>query len=566
MYRASLRLSSAALLAALLAACSGGDNSAPAAQQSLAQGSVIQGGAPAEKKKPQPVACADMAAQSVAASSIGLPTGGASVTSATLVMPAEGAPYCQLLGKITAAASDPAGTPDIRFQLNLPKYWNGKAVQMGGAGYGGVVADATGAVPFAPGFSPLKQRFATYGSDTGHVGGVGSAEFALNEAAIANFGYQHLKKTHDAAFALIKLHYADAPERSYFAGGSTGGREGMTAIQRYPDDYDGAVVSAPAINFAGVRLHGVKVGQAAYGAPGGYLNQTKQALVHSTVLAHCDADDGLQDSIVSNVAACRTKSAAIVAALRCAGGTDTGNGCLSDAQLDTVSVIASDLVLPYQLAHGVNRHHGYNILQGANFAPAPGLGSSPDLGAPPGALTNGYLFSQGDGYIKYFITKNSTYSSIGFDIANPGMWQQRLVEMSGIVGATNPDLDAFRGHGGKLIVLHGLADEVISPNATIAYYEAQVAKMGQHNVNKFMRFYTVPGLGHSVGTFVPSWNAVDILDDWVSKGKDPETLKGVDINAATAGRSRPLCRYPAFPRYKGHGDVDKASNYQCATS
>jgi len=230
MYRASLRLSSTALLAALLAACSGGDNPPAATEQSLAAKTLSQVSTSAEKKKPKPIACADMASQSVAASSIGLPTGGASVTSATLVTPDEGAPYCQLLGKITPAASAPAGTPDIRFQLNLPKHWNGKAVQMGGAGYGGVVADATGAVPFAPGFAPLKQRFATYGSDTGHVGGVGSAEFALDEAAIANFGYEHLKKTHDAAFALIKLHYAEAPERSYFAGGSTGGREGMTAI------------------------------------------------------------------------------------------------------------------------------------------------------------------------------------------------------------------------------------------------------------------------------------------------------------------------------------------------
>jgi pimeloyl-ACP methyl ester carboxylesterase len=565
-YRALLRPSCAMLIGALIAACSGGDNAAPAAGQRMAQGGIVQGGAPEAKKKPQPVACADMSGQSVPASSIGLPTGGASVTSAMVVTPAEGTPYCQVLGKIVAAVSAPAGTPDIRFQLNLPVNWKGKAVQFGGAGYGGVVADATGAVPFAPGFVPLQQRFATYGSDTGHVGGVGSAEFALNEAAIANFGYEHLKKTHDAAFALIQLHYAEAPSRSYFAGGSTGGREGLTAIQRYPDDYDGVVVSAPAINFAGVRLHGVKVGQAAYGAPGGYLNQTKQALVHSTVLAHCDADDGLQDSIVGNVAACRTKSAAILAALRCVGGADLGDSCLSDAQLNTVHAIADDLLLPYQLAHGVNRHHGYNILQGANFAPAPGLGSSPVLGSPPNALANGYLFAQGDGYIKYFITKNAAFNSINFDIANPGAYQQRLVDMSGIVGATNPDLDAFRGHGGKLIVLHGLADEVISPNATIAYYQAHVAKMGQHNVNKFMRFYTVPGLGHSVGTFVPSWNAVDILDDWVSKGEDPETLKGVDVNAATAGRSRPLCRYPEFPRYKGHGDVSKASSYQCVTS
>jgi feruloyl esterase len=560
-YRATSHLPLAALTAVLLAACSGGDHPQEAAsgQRVAQQGSAL-------KSHPKPVACEGMLEQNVPASSIGLPTGGALVTSATVVTPDDNAPYCQVLGKIMPADTAPAGTPDIRFQLNMPVNWNGKAVQMGGAGYNGVVVNATGAVPFAPGFVPLRQGFATYGSDSGHVGGLGSAEFALNEAAIANFGFEHLKKTHDAALALIRVHYAQAASLSYFAGGSTGGREGMTAIQRYPEDYDGVVVSAPAINFAGVRLHGVKVGQAAYGAPGGYLNQTKQALVHSTVLAHCDTDDGLQDAIVGNVAACRTKSAAIQAALRCPTGADTGDSCLSDAQLNTVRSIADDLVLPYQLAHGVNRHHGYNILQGANFRPLPGLGSSPDLRTPPNAVENGYLFAQGDGYIKYFITKDPAFASVGFDIANPGTYLQRLVDMSGIVGATNPDIEAYRARGGKLIVLHGLADEVISPNATIAYYEAQVAKMGQANADAFMRFYTVPGLGHSVGAFVPSWDAVGILDDWVDKGKDPGTLKGVDVNAATIGRERPLCRYPAFPRYKGTGDVNAAPNYDCVNS
>ena len=65
---------------------------------------------------------------------------------------------------------------------------------------------------------------------------------------------KHLKKTHDAAFDLIRKRYAKSPLKSYFAGASTGGREGMTLVERFPQDYDGVIAIAPAINFSGVRL------------------------------------------------------------------------------------------------------------------------------------------------------------------------------------------------------------------------------------------------------------------------------------------------------------------------
>ena len=153
-----------------------------------------------------------------------------------------------------------------------------------------------------------------------------------------------------------------------------------------------------------------------------------------------------------------------------------------------------------------------------------------------------------------------------FDIDRPGEFQQRLVAMSAIVGAMNPDISAFQARGGKLIVLHGLADEVISPNPMIAYYQGQVAKMGQAAVDAFLRFYTVPGMGHGTGTFVPAWDAMGALDRWVTQGIAPATLIGTDTNTATMGRSRPLCLYPAFPRYKGSGSIDAAASYSCATS
>ena len=524
---------------------------------------------------PAPLACADIASKTVAATAIGLPTAGATVTSATVVNASDAGnlngDYCKVLGKIAAAATDPAGTPDINFQLNLPARWNGKTLQMGGGGYNGTVVPGTGYVSFATypfEAPPLGQGYATFGSDSGHAGNSTDATFALNEGAIANFGYAHIKKTHDAAFALIKLRYAQSPSKSYWAGGSTGGREGMTAVQRFPADYDGVIANAPAINFTGVRLQGVKIGKADY-ATGGFLNTAKQLLVLKVVTDTCDADDGTADGIVSDVAKCKTKQAAILAALRCAGGADTGDTCLSDAQITTVNAVNNDFTLPYKLAYGVDRHEGYNILSGADFSLTAtstlGLGSSATLIAQkPIYPANGYLFFQGDLYLSYFIAKDPAFLSFTFNYDTPGSYQQRLVDMSAAVGAMNPDIDAFRARGGKLIVLHGLADQVISPNPVIAYYNGQVAKSGQAAVDSFWRFFTVPGLGHGYGVFNPSWDALGALDNWVINGVSPEKLIGFDQNTATYGRTRPLCRYPQYPKYNGTGSNLVYSNFTCS--
>jgi hypothetical protein len=186
---------------------------------------------------------------------LGLPTDGASVVSAQLVTGLDAGglrfEYCRVLGAISPPPiAAKTGTPPINFQLNLPTNWNGKAVHMGGGGYNGTIVSGTAPVLHILGVPPLQQGYATFGSDSGHVGLFTNAEFATNEGALRNFAYEHIKKTHDAAIALIEAKYGRAPSKSYFAGASTGGREGLTAIQRYPNDYDGVVINAPAIYFS----------------------------------------------------------------------------------------------------------------------------------------------------------------------------------------------------------------------------------------------------------------------------------------------------------------------------
>lgn len=515
--------------------------------------------------------CNSMNAKMVDASELGLPTSGAIVTSATLVEPSAtgnvNVQYCKVLGRITPdAAAKGTGTPDIQFQLNLPTTWNKKALQMGGGGYNGTVVTGLDSISHVPGPTPLSKNYVTFGSDSGHVGSSATAEFALNDGALLNFGYQHLKKTHDAAFVLIKSFYGQSPQRSYFAGASTGGREGMTVVQRFPNDYDGVIANAPAVYFWGLRLIGVRIGQVEYKTTGGFVPPAKFNLVRTTALSKCDSADGAVDGIISNSAACAAKEAEIVSALRCPSGNDEGPNCLSDAQLATVRAATEDLTLPYQLSYGVTRYRGHRLFQGADMANGLGVASASTYTPPPTVAANGYLFTQGDNYMKYVVSRNTAFDTLGFDINSPGQYKQRLVDLSDIIGAMNPDTSAFQARGGKLIVSQGLADDAVSPGTNIDYYQDQVFRYGQARVDSYFRLYAVPGLGHGRGTFYPSYDQLSVLDKWVTEGVSPGTLIGTDTNTASVGRTRPICVYPSWPKYSGAGDLNKAENYSCVTS
>lgn len=175
----------------------------------------------AQKDAPLAMRCAEFAGAVLPPEVIALPTAGAQIESASMVGATapgnqQGGEYCRITGRIKALK---ATTPDIRFDLNLPRRWNGRALQIGGGGYNGVVVSGTGVMPFSPDRAPLAQGYATFGDDSGHVGDSSLAVFGLVDEAVTNFGYAHLKKTHDAALALIARAYGRPPQRMYFGGG-----------------------------------------------------------------------------------------------------------------------------------------------------------------------------------------------------------------------------------------------------------------------------------------------------------------------------------------------------------
>ncbi|MDF0605905.1 tannase/feruloyl esterase family alpha/beta hydrolase [Neisseriaceae bacterium TC5R-5] len=545
-------------LSTILSACNS-DNSVPAARN-INNLSTAQ-------------ACSALQGRTIAASELTLPTGGAQVVSAQLVTadPANNSlgEYCQIRGQILPL--NPS-SPNINFAVNLPSEWNGKAIHFGGGGFNGRLIDGTEAMRFglpddAP---PLAQGYATWGDDSGHQSSsITNGSFAQDDEALANYGGDTLKKTHDVAVLLLKQRYGKAATHSYFLGTSTGGRDALGYIQRWPTDYDGVIANEPALNYSGTRLSNVAVGRALYLNGGvGWLNIQKTLLVQQAAMSACDRLDGVADNIISNVEGCRLGSEQVLASLRCPGGTDSGNSCLSDAQINTVKTIESPLQLSYPLANNVTVAGGYNLLEGALIA---GPFTSRDLGTRlvpgnPATTADANVYVTGDQWVKYFITREPTFDSLTFDPVNPGSYTTRVQQVSAITDATNPDIAAFLNKGGRLILLHGLADEVISPNSTIAWYQAVKNTVGAAAVQQGIRFYTVPGMGHGTGSFLPAWNSLSALENWVEQGVPPAARTVMDTNQVNYGRTRPLCEYPAWPQYKGSGSQDAAINYSCVGS
>lgn len=525
-------------------------------------------GAPSAARAANPeAACQALAGMSIDKGAIGLPTAGASVTSAVLVKATDAGnaagEYCRILGEIKSVDPKAQG---IGFRVNLPSNWNGKALQFGGGGYDGVLPNTVGPAPLGhyakPG--PLALGYMTLGSDSGHQHpDSNDASFGMNDEQLLNFAHMHIKKVRDVAFRLAKARYGSDIRRMYFAGGSSGGRAASMAALKYPESFDGVLVNYPVSNFTEVRSWGASLRAAIYDDnSAGWIPPALVSKIAADTRAACDELDGAKDGLVSNMAACRAKSAAYLASITCKNG-ETGSPahCLTPTQIArTIKVYHEGYSVPYAFANGVKTYRGYNILEGSSMA----IGSQPQYQEPPTSGPNAHHVARADGFFKYIIARDPKFSMTTYDVQNPGPHLNRLLAVSEMLDATHTDWTPFFRKGGKVLLVHGLDDVSLSPYQTVDHYRAMVAKMGQDTVDKSLRFYLVPGLGHGIGDFLLSWDNLSVLDDWVDKGIAPPAAPiAYDSSKANLGRSRPLCPFPTWPQYSGSGSLNEAASFRC---
>jgi pimeloyl-ACP methyl ester carboxylesterase len=545
-------LSLVAVAAAMLTACQ------PEVQDSASSTVVPQSASDA---------CAALAGMMIDSSLIGLPSTGAIVNSAELVRAEadnnSNGEFCKILGAIYPVDYT---APEINFEVNLPSQWNGKTLQFGGGGLNGVLINGLGHYAKQPNseMTPLARGYVTLGSDSGHQGEFGwDPSFYLNEESLLNYGHQQIKKTHDVAMQIVQVRYGQESSRNYFIGGSQGGHEGFDAAQRFPNDYDGVVAGYPAHNVVMLHLSALNYARALDPDHGdGWMNPAEIGWYTDQVYARCDDLDGAKDGIISNRVACQGVNAELKLKnqdnpLRCTLGLNTGDDCLSDAQIAALNTMDT----PYRLSFNVfNDDEGgavfpkWTPFEGSTFMDggASNLGvNGPEqaLQRTPGIATPGYAIAQ-----------NKALDVI--DDFDADAYAAAIIKRASQLSANSTNLDAFRNKGGKLIFFHGNIDDYIPVYSSIEYFNRLLGRYGS-DLSNFVRFYTVPGMGHVTGVFNARISMLDALEAWVEEGQPPKELIAVDANEATAGRTRPVCEYPQWPQYNGSGDINSATSFTC---
>jgi len=214
----------------------------------------------------------------------------------------------------------------------------------------------------------------------------------------------------------------------------------------------------------------------------------------------------------------------------------------------------------FPMSNGYTRIGPYPVLLGSSLTG--NLFDNPSFPIPLGrGKTNTYFFL-GDPVVRMWYRQDPNSSFTDFDYRQ---YQARIQQISAMYDSSAPAMDAFRANGGKLIIVQGTNDMLVPERATTAYYESVQRRYGVETPT-FVRYYVQPGFEHGAGDFAMSWNALAALDTWVESGQAPANPVSMDTNAATRGRTRPLCEYPLFPKYNGSGDLNQAASYTCSAS
>jgi hypothetical protein len=446
--------------------------------------------------------------------------------------------------RVTATVTHPPANDRVKVFVALPmKNWNGRFRGNGGGGFvGGNAASLSG---------PVRQGFATGATDTGHEGGSGS--FALN--ANGRLNWQEIRDNaylgiHDMSIvgkALVKAFYGKEPRYSYFVGNSTGGRQGLSEAQRYPEDYDGVLSGCPAINwhkFVPAALWP----QAVMIDAKNFVSKAKLDAATAAAIAACDAADGVTDGVIDDPIACKFDPKVLV-------GTMVGDSAFTEADAEVVR----------KTWEGPRGHDGrflwYGLTRDTDLNTYAGTTGSPLKGKPFGIPLD---------YYYYFLVQNpkwdwSSLTRGEFEL----LMNQSAEEFGAVFGTDNPDLTRFRDRGGKVMILHGLADQQIPVQGSIDYYErVQRAMGGPQRTAEFARLFLMPGLNHGFRGPAPSPNPAALLSAliaWVEEGKAPERLAGeLRDESGKMIRTRPFFPYPQRATYKGSGSTDDAANFVSA--
>lgn len=433
----------------------------------------------------------------------------------------------------------PTADSDIKSEVWLPLTgWNGKYVGVGN----GIWA---GSLSYTELGRNVSRSYATAATDTGHVGNGLTAEWAIGHPEkLVDFGHRAVHFTTMAAKAVTQRFYGRAPSLSLWNSCSTGGRQGLMAAYRYPNDFDAISAMAPANPMTDLMTQTMWQGwqPQRFGAA---MSPQVLGMVHAEVLRQCDATDGLADGLIGNPQQCRIDLSRV-----------TG-------------------LTPEQAQAMANIYGGVRDNAGALLLPGWPYGSEMQLallvmGQEPFPVAMSYfrdLVYAGPSGPRadwnWRTTDYAEYTRVGREYG------------AGILNVPHDGMGAFFARGGKLLLSHGWGDGLIPANNTIAFHHGLFNALPSAQRDAQLRLFMAPGMDHCSGGEGPSeFDTLGAIDAWASTGVAPERLiatrptqvmgfPGQPPQPPRAPMERPLCAWPAQAVYNGSGDTMVASSFTC---
>ena len=453
-------------------------------------------------------------------------------------------PFCRIEGQASAGPGS-----DIRFEVWLParKAWNGRLLGVGASGSLGSINRPDLGIGVTRGF-------ASVATDNGHRGySIRQSDWALGHPErVEDFGYRAHHLATLAAKELTVKFYGERQHYAYFLGCSQGGTKGMMAAQRFPEDYDGIVAGAPVYSWANEMTFQAWGFRALTGAPGAALSTQQMQALYAATAKQCAGPDGL----IGDPRECHFDPAV----LQC---PQTSGECLNAAQVAAVR----------KLYQGPTTTSGVSIARGLTPGSESSWPSLWDLAEADATRSGSWL-----GVYRFMVFENAHWdpASLDFD-RDPAIAKRKI---GPFLDPDSPDLSAFAGRGGKLLVYHGWGDQMVPAETSTDYHAAVVAMMGRRKVDGFFRLFMVPGMAHCVGgpgasellhstdvSAVPAEPGRDVLttmQHWVEQHAAPRQL--VTTRSDDHGhieQTRLVCAEPLRARYLGSGNPRDASRWVC---
>ena len=326
-----------------------------------------------------------------------------------------------------------------------------------------------GTIPYAAIAAAMAAGYAGAGTDTGHTGS--NADFALGHPEkLIDLAYRSIHEMTVQSKAIINAHYGSPAKFSYYNGCSQGGRQGLAAAQRYPEDFNGIIAGASAWNQ--MRMHGARTALNLIGEQGCRTASSRRAkypMIHDAVLNACDALDGVKDGVIENPVMCKFDYAKLaVQSRRWRGLSDERPGRIGEG--DDVAAEGSE-----------NRENSFDghLMPGSELGWAT-LGGPEPLG-----------------------TVDDRHAERRFPGSRLGLPHDEHLHRcrSGRASPTtarcttgDPNLKPFFDRGGKLLMYHGWSDPQVTPLNSVIYYNERREDRRERQSGEFDR--AVHGAGH----------------------------------------------------------------------